>query len=348
MSDPLMPTGYAAWLTDLKRRIGAARRRAAVAVNEQLISLYHEIGRDILQRQGERGWGGKVIDRLSVDLRAAFPEMTGFSPRNLTYMRDMAAAWPEGLILQQPVAKLPWGHITVLLTRLQDDRTRAWYAAQVLAEGWTRATLEASIRRQAHLALGATPTNFPAQLPADFAGAAQAILKDPYTFDFLGLGDDAHEREIEDAMLGKVEKLLMEFGRGFALLGRQVEIEVGGETFRIDLLFYHVRLHCYVVVELKADAFKPEHTGQLGFYVTAVNRDLRTDGDAPTIGLLLCKAKNDAVVEYALANTRAPMGVAAYDLNTPLPPELASALPSVADLEQALAELPPAPSEDDA
>lgn len=340
MSRILMPAEYSAWLADVKLRIRAARSRAALAVNEQLIALYHEIGTDILQRQGLEGWGAKVIAQLAADLKTAFPDMGGLSRTNLSYMRQFAEQCPTRQFLQQPVGQLPWGHIVTLLSKLNDNATRAWYAAQVLTEGWTRAALEAAIRRHAHRALGAAPTNFPARLPPDLAGAAQAVLKDPYAFAFLGLGDDAREKAIEDAMIERIQHLLMELGRGFAFVGRQVELEVGGDTFRVDLLFYHLRLHCYVVVELKADAFKPEHTGQLSFYVTTVDRQYRTAGDQPTIGLLLCKSKNDAVVEYALANIDAPLGVSTYDLNDTLPDTLAGDLPSIADLEHALSELP--------
>lgn len=336
MGNALLPAGYGPWLEAIKRRITGERARAALAVNAAMIRLYHAIGTEILERIQTDGWGAKVIDRLAADLKEAFPDMAGLSATNLKYMRIFAERCPGLQFGQQAVDQLPWGHLIALLTQLDDNATRAWYAAQVLAEGWNRGVLEAAIRDRRHLAMGAAPTNFPAHLPDGYAAAAQAVLKDPYQLGFLGVGAGARERAIEDAMLARVEALLMEFGRGFAFVGRQVDLDVGGEEFRVDLLLYHLHLHAYLVVELKAEAFHPRDTGQLGFYVEAVDRQFRRTGDAPTIGLLLCPAKNDAVVEVALASAKAAMGVATYTLGQPLPPALAAALPSREELTAAI------------
>jgi predicted nuclease of restriction endonuclease-like (RecB) superfamily len=335
MSLPLA-ADYAAWLADLKLRIASARARAVLAANAEQIALYHELGREILARQGREGWGAKVIDRLSADLRTAFPDMRGLSGRNLRYMRHFAQECPEARFGQQPAAQLPWFHIVTLITQLPDPAMRAWYAERTVGEGWSRDTLNGQIRSQLHLRLGAALTNFAERLPAGQAGLAAAALKDPYHFDFLGLGEEAHERDIEAALVRHITRFLLELGQGFAFLGRQVRLEVEGDEFFIDLLFYHTRLKCHVVVELKATDFKPEHTGQLNFYLTAVDRLLKAPDDRPTIGLLLCKTKKRLVAEYALSGIDKPMGVAEYQLVKALPEPLDTNLPSIEALEAEL------------
>lgn len=289
------PEGYGEWLTDLKARIHAAQQRAAITVNTELVRLYWQIGHEILDRQAEHGWGGKVIERLAVDLRTAFPDMKGFSRANLHYMRSFAAAWPEESVVQQVVGQLPWGHNLVLLTKLKEKAQRLAYAEAALQFGWSRAVLGIQIERRVLEREGRAVTNFDRTLPAPQSDLARQSLKDPYKLDFLGLGQDAQEREIERALADHVTAFLLELGAGFAYVGRQVHLEIGGDDFFLDLLFYHVRLHCYVVVELKATKFKPEHVGQLGFYLAAVDSEIKTDSDAPTIGLLLCKSKNEVV-----------------------------------------------------
>lgn len=333
-----IPADYADWLADIKTRVSAARQRAALAANAELIRLYWQIGRDILQRQSSQGWGSKVIDRLGRDLREAFPEMKGFSRANLLYMRAFAEAWPDEQIVQQLAGQLPWFHNVMLITRLKEQPEREWYARQAIAESWSRATLEVSIRNRLHLRQGQAVTNFETRLPAPHSELALETLKDPYLFDFLGLGDDAHEREIENALVRHITKFLLELGSGFAFMGRQYRLEVGGSEFFIDLLFYHTRLKCYVVVELKATAFKPEHAGQLNFYLTAVDRQVKAPEDKPTIGLLLCKTQDRLVAEYALSGIEKPIGVAEYQLVRALPETLATNLPSVEELESELAE----------
>lgn len=332
----LLPPDYADWLTSLKRRIQGARQKAALAANGEQIQLYHDIGREILERQGGQGWGAKVIDRLSADLRAAFPDMKGFSVRNLHYMRVFAEECPSGRIVQQSAAELPWFHIVTILTRLSDPALREWYAREALVGAWPRDTLTVQIKNKLHLRQGMAVTNFDERLPAPQASLAREILKDPYHFDFLGLGDEAQERDIENALIRHITRFLLELGAGFAFVGRQFRLEVAGEEFFIDLLFYHTRLKCYVVVELKAHAFKPEHAGQLNFYLSALDAQVKAVDDKPTIGLLLCRSQNRLVAEYALSGIDKPIGVAEYQLVRSLPSPLDTSLPSIEQLEAEL------------
>jgi len=331
------PEGYADWLAELKTRIHSAQQRAALAVNRELVLLYWQIGRDILARQAKQGWGAKVIERLSQDLRAAFPRMQGFSPRNLKYMRAFAEAWPDEPFVQGVLAQLPWYHQLALLDKLPGPETRRWYAAKAIEHNWSRNVLVMQIETRLLERSGQAVTNFPVTLPKSQSDLARESLKDPYRFDFLGLTDEAQERAIEDALTRHVTEFLLELGAGFAFVGRQVLLDVGGDEFFIDLLFYQLKLRCYVVVELKAGKFKPEHLGQLGFYLTAVDRQLKSEHDQPTIGLLLCKSKNKIVAEYALGDKSQPMGVAEFKLLESLPAELQTSLPSIAQIERELA-----------
>ena len=331
-----VPTGYADWLTELKLRVHAARQRAATAVNHELVCLYWQIGRDILARQAKQGWGARVIERLAHDLRTAFPEMKGFSRANLMYMRAFAEAWPDGEIVQQGVGHLPWGHNLVLLTKLKTAQLRLAYAQRAIEQGWSRNALNIHIETRLLEREGKAVSNFSTRLPAPRSDLALQVIKDPYVFDFLGIGQEAGEREIEAALVEHISRFLLELGAGFAYVGRQVPIEVGGDDFFIDLLFYHLKLHCYVVIELKAGAFKPEHTGQLSFYLTAVDAQLKSDQDAATIGLLLCKTKNRVVAEYALRDSNKPIGIAEYQLVESLPKELQTNLPTIEQIEQEL------------
>lgn len=335
-----VPVGYAHWLADIKTRVQAARSRAALAANAELVTLYWQIGSEILQRQQAAQWGDKVLDRLASDLREAFPEMKGFSSRNLKYMRYFAEHCSQQAFGQQPAAQLPWFHIVTLLTKLPTDEVREWYAHNAIAEGWSRVTLELNIRNRVHERQGQAITNFEARLPAPHSALAHETLKDPYLFDFLGLGEDALEREIENALVRHITHFLLELGSGFAFVGQQFRLEVGDKEFFIDLLFYHTRLKCYVVVELKATEFKPEHAGQLNFYLTAVDRQVKAPEDKPTIGLLLCKTKERLVAEYALSGIDKPIGVAEYELVRALPDKLMSSLPTVEELESELANEP--------
>lgn len=298
--------------------------------------LYWQIGRDILARQASQGWGAKVIERLAHDLRTAFPEMKGFSRANLMYMRAFAEAWPDAEIVQQAVGQLPWGHNLVLLSKLKNPAERQWYAAKAIEHNWSRNVLVMQIETRLLERKGAAVTNFEASLPRPQLDLARESLKDPYRFDFLGLTDEAQERDVEQALVKHVTDFLLELGAGFAFVGRQVLLDVGGEEFFIDLLFYHLKLRCYVVIELKGGKFKPEHLGQLGFYLTAIDRQVKSEHDNPTIGLLLCKSKNKIVAEYALGDKTQPMGIAEYKLLESLPAELQTSLPSIEQIEREL------------
>jgi predicted nuclease of restriction endonuclease-like (RecB) superfamily len=330
------PEGYADWLADLKSRIHIAQQRATLAVNRELVLLYWHIGQDILARQLSQGWGTKVIDRLAHDLRNAFPEMKGFSPRNLKYMRAFAEAWPDKAIVQAVLAQLPWYHQLALLDKLPGPETRRWYAAKAIEHNWSRNILVMQIETRLLERSGKAVTNFDIRLPKPQSDLARESLKDPYRFDFLGLTDEAQERAVENSLVKHVTEFLLELGAGFAFVGRQVLLDVGGDEFFIDLLFYHLKLRCYVVIELKGGKFKPEHLGQLGFYLTAMDRQVKSEHDNPTIGLLLCKSKNKIVAEYALGDKTQPMGIAEFKLLESLPAELVTNLPSIEQIEREL------------
>lgn len=330
----VLPTDYADWLKMLKQRIATTQQRAALAANAALIQLYWELGRDIVHRQRQEGWGAKVIEQLAQDLHAAFPDMKGFSRANLNYMRAFYSAWPKEEEMTQVATRLPWGHHILLLTKLKADEERRWYLRSAIEHGWSRNVLWHHISTAAYQRIGNAVTNFGLRLPAPESELAQQTLKDPYLFDFLGVGNDALERDIEDAMTRHVTRLLMELGEGFAFAGRQVHLEVDGQDFYIDLLFYNYRLHRFLVVELKGGAFKPEHAGQLNFYVTLVDEHLKGEADQPTLGLILCKQQHRVVAEYALRGMTQPIGVAEYRLE--LPQDLAGYLPTIEQIEAEL------------
>lgn len=333
MTDPLpLPDGYATWLAELEDRIRTARRRAALAVNTELVLLYWHIGNEILNRQDTHGWGAKVIDQVVHDLRATFPDIRGLSPRNLKYMRAFAHAWPDPAIVQGPLAQLPWYHQIALLEKLDDADQRLAYAAAAIEYGWSRNTLVHHINLETLERSGLAITDFDRTLPPEASDLAHEVLEDPYRFEFLGMGDDARERDVERALVDHVTQFLVELGVGFAYVGRQVLLEVGGEDFYLDLLFYHLGLRCYVVIELKAGKFRPEHLGRLNFYLVAVDEEMRHPSDAPTIGLLLCQSHNEVVAEYALRGATHPLGVASY--------RLGQALPSVEELQRELSKSP--------
>lgn len=298
--------------------------------------LYWQIGKDILTRQAAQGWGAKVIERLAHDLRNAFPEMKGFSRANLMYMRAFAEAWPDEQIVQQAVGQLPWGHNLVLLTRLKQPEQRLAYAQAAIEQGWSRNVLNIHIETRLLERTGKAVANFAERLPPPGSDLARESLKDPYLFDFLDVGKEADEREIESALVEHITQFLLELGAGFAFVGRQVLLDVGGDEFFIDLLFYHLKLRCYVVIELKTGKFKPEHLGQLGFYMTAVDKQIKHELDNATIGLLLCKSKNKVVAEYALGDKTQPMGIAEYKLVEALPENLKTNLPSIEQIEREL------------
>ncbi|WAK00408.1 PDDEXK nuclease domain-containing protein [Methylobacter sp. YRD-M1] len=265
MNKTELPDNYPQWLAGLKRQIASAQQRAALAVNQELIRLYWQLGADILQRQAEQGWGSKVIERIARDLKQAFPDLKGLSRSNLLYMRAFAEAWPDfndsDAIVQQAVGQIPWGHNLVLLTKLKTPEQRLWYARKTITHGWSRNVLVHQIESGLMQREGQAVSNFSRNLPDAQSELAQATLKDPYIFDFLSIGAEARERDIEQALTQHITQFLLELGAGFAYVGRQVELNVGGDDFYLDLLFYHLKLRCYVVVELKTGDFKPEHAG---------------------------------------------------------------------------------------
>jgi len=342
---------YGALLSEIKGRIHGAQVRAAQAVHAELVRLYWEIGGLIRQRQEIEGWGAGVIPKLAADLKNELPEEKGFSERNLKLMVQFHAAYPSAFAIGQPpvaqlersgivqpfVAQLPWAHHIVLLQKVKDPETRSWYASQVVDQRWTRDTLIERIRAQAHLRQGAAVTNFASQLPQAQADLARSLLKDPYLFDFLTIEEPFHERELETGLVRHLEKFLLELGQGFAFVGRQHKLTVSDQDFYLDLLFYHLKLRAFVVIELKRGEFRPEYAGKMNFYCAAVDDLLRHPGDAPTIGLILCQSRNRLVAEYALRGVAQPIGVADYELTRALPETLASSLPSIEELEAELA-----------
>ncbi len=334
-----LPAGYKELLESLKARIRSAQLRAALSANRELVLLYWQIGREILQRQQKEGWGAKVIERLARDLRREFPEMKGLSPRNLQYMRAFAEAYPDEQFVQQLVAQIPWGHHCVLLDKVKDSQERLWYIQQTIEHGWSRNVLVHQIESGLYRRQGKAITNFERTLPAPQSDLARSLIKDPYVFDFLTLGPQAQERDLERALLEHLRDFLLELGTGFAFVGSQYRLDVGGEEFYIDLLFYQLRLRCYVVIDLKIGEFKPEYAGKMNFYLSAVDDLLRHPEDRPGIGLILCKSKNRLVAEYALRDLSKPMGVATYRVTEALPSELRESLPSLEELEAELGEL---------
>ena len=334
-----LPESYAATLQEIKNHLRHARLRAVLAANPIVIEAYWQTGQIILARQQEAAWGARVIDRLAADLKEAFPDMSGLSPRNLLAMKVFAREFPDGPIAQQAVAQLPWGHVLQIMQRVKDPAARDYYIREAITHGWSRSILEMNIRRQLHLRAGKAQNNFALTMPPADSDMAAQLFKDPYLFDFLGTADPRREAEVEQALVDHIQKFLLELGSGFAFVGRQVRLEVGDEDYPLDLLFYHLRLRRYVVIELKARAFTPGDVGQLNLYLSAVDDLLRHPDDQPTIGLLLCRKKNKLVAEYALRGLDQSIAVAAWQtqLTETLPQELKGSLPTVEEIEAELA-----------
>ncbi|MEZ2277209.1 MAG: PDDEXK nuclease domain-containing protein [Microcoleus anatoxicus] len=331
-----IPEDYHDFLRELKGRILQAQVRAILSVNRELVLLYWQIGRDILNRQQQQGWGTKVIDNLATDLRTAFPEMKGFSPRNLKYMRSFAETYPDEQFVQEVLAQITWYHNIALMEKLKSSEERLWYARQTIEQGWSRNVLVHQIESGLYRRQGKADTNFSRTLPNPQSELAQQLLKDPYNFDFISLSQEAQERELEKALIDRIRDFLLELGVGFAFVGSQYHLEVEGEDFYIDLLFYHLHLRCFVVIDLKVEAFKPEFSGKMSFYVSAVDDLLKHRDDMPTIGIILCKNKKQKIVEYALRDLNKPIGVSTYQLREALPEQLQGSLPTVEQLEAEL------------
>lgn len=337
MKRDLLSGDYDHFLHSLKERIRNAQIRTALAVNRELVLLYWQLGQEILVRQREQGWGAKVISRLAQDLQKAFPEMKGFSRTNLLYMRAFAEAYPDEEFVQQFAGQIPWFHNCMLLDKVKHPEERLWYIQQTIEHGWSRSVLvqriESSLyRRQGEGAL----TNFSQTLPHPQSELAQQILRDPYNFDFLSIGREAHERDLESALIRHIREFLLELGVGFAFIGSQYPIQVSGKEYKLDLLFYHFRLHCFVVIDLKTVEFEPEFSGKMNFYVSAIDDLLRSPVDNPTIGIILCKTQDQTVVEYALRDVNKPIGISTYQLKQSLPEPLKGNLPTIEELETQL------------
>nr|WP_181374859.1 PDDEXK nuclease domain-containing protein [Polaromonas sp. H6N]AWD72241.1 putative nuclease of restriction endonuclease-like (RecB) superfamily [Polaromonas sp. H6N] len=339
--EPVLVTGsdYREWLGQLKTRFGQVQLKAAVAVNRALLQFYWELGADIVAKQQAYAWGSGFLDQLSADLMRDFPDVKGFSPRNLKYIRQWRLFWQGQAIGQHAVAQLqslPWGHNLAILAKCKQSEEALYYVGAALQYGWSRSVLIHQMESDLWQREGRAITNFAQTLPAAQSDLAAQVLKDPYVFDFLSLTPEHSERELETTLVAHITQFLLELGAGFAYIGRQVPLQVGERDFFLDLLFYHTRLHCYVVVELKTVDFEPEFAGKLNFYLKAVDEQLRGEGDQPTIGLLLCKSKDRLVAEYALSDIQKPMGLSTYTLSHTLPEALRGQLPSIEQLEREL------------
>lgn len=337
MTKNIINQEYNKFLADLKERVASSRYKAALSVNKELILLYHHIGTQILEAQNKAGWGAKVIDQLSKDLASEFPEMKGFSVRNLKYMRKFAEEYPDPQFVQEVLAQLTWYHNVTLLDKISDKQIRLFYVKHTIEHGWSRNIMVMQMELSLHKRQGQAITNFKDKLPSPQSDLAHYTLKDPYVFDFLSIGDEAHEREVEKALVHHMEKFILELGTGFAFVGRQYHLEVGDQDFYIDLLFYHLKLRCFVVIELKDKDFKPEYAGKMNFYLSCVDDLVKHETDQPSIGLILCKSKNNILAEYALRDMTKPIGLAEYRLRDALPENLQTALPTIEELEAELA-----------
>lgn len=337
MIQDILPDNYNDFIRELKQKVANSRLKAARAVNSELLLLYHYIGTEILRRQEKDGWGAKIIDRLSRDLKIAFPEMKGFSVRNLNYMRKFSKEYQDVTFVQAVLAQLTWYHHQTLLDKIPDHETRLFYINKAIEHDWSQNIMLMQIEMALHKREGKAITNFKSKLPAPQSDLAHYTLKDPYIFDFLSIGDEAQEREVEKALMKHIEKFLLELGAGFSFVGRQYHLDVGDQDFYIDLLFYHLKLRCFVVIELKDKTFKPEYAGKMSFYLSAVDDLVKHENDNPSIGLILCKTKNNVLAEYTLKDVNKPIGVAEYKLTDSLPKELQTALPTIEALEAELA-----------
>lgn len=332
---------YSELVNSLKQKILLAQQRAVLAVNKELVLLYWEIRKAILDKQHQQGWGAKIIDNLSRDLSQSFPELKGFSPRNLKYMRKFAEIYPDFEFVQQAAAQIPWFHNCILIDKIKNSNERRWYLQQTIQNGWSRNVLVHQIESELYQRqlLADKTTNFDVTLPVPQSDLANQMLKDPYIFDFLMIDEQAREREIEGQLLKHITKFLLELGAGFAFLGNQFHLEIDGVDYYINLLFYHLKLRCYVAIELKTGAFKPEYVGKINFYLSALDDRLKSPQDNLSIGMLLCKTKNKLTVDYALRDMSKPIGVAEYKLVKSIPKELKASLPTIEELEQSLREV---------
>jgi predicted nuclease of restriction endonuclease-like (RecB) superfamily len=344
----LVTEEYRVWINDVKKRIKQSQIKASVKVNYELLSLYWDLGRDIVEKQENAKWGDSFLAVMSKDLKREFPDMAGFSAQNLKHIRYWYRFYSHGEkglqlvtqfeIVERMIKSIPWGHNQRIAYKCKDINEAIFYVQKTLDNNWSRNVLEHQIDGRLYERQGKAITNFQVKLPEPQSDLAAQTLKDPYNFDFLTMREEYDEKELEDALVNQITQFLLELGTGFSYLGRQVHIKVGDSDFYMDLLFYQVRLHCYVVVELKAEKFKPEFAGKLNFYVTAVNKNMKTEQDNQTIGILICKDKDDVVAEYALDDMSQPIGIAQYELTKVLRDEFKSSLPTIEEIENELSE----------
>lgn len=354
---------YKRWITDVSRRFKSSQIKAAIKVNDEMLRFYWSLGRDIVEMKAESQWGIAFFEVLSKDITQIIPDSKGFSPRNLRYMRDyyvlfnsakeflpqvvaksdQAKSLPqlgvksEGVSVFDEIFLIPWGHIRTIIDKCKGNRDKAlFYVHKTLENSWSRAVLLNFLDTDLFERQGKAITDFAHTLPEPLSDLAQQITKDPYNFDFLTLTERYEEKELKQALIGNIERFLMELGKGFAYMGREYRLEVGNEERFIDMLFYHTGLHCYVVIEVKVQKFDPADLGQLGFYVSAVNHILKKDGDNPTIGLLVCKTKDDVVAQYTLEGTNLPLGISEYELSKLYPVDFKSSLPNIEEIEAEL------------
>jgi predicted nuclease of restriction endonuclease-like (RecB) superfamily len=325
---------YSQLLDRIKKDIQLSQIKAAMAVNQELILLYWRIGKELAEKIDREGWGSKIITTIAGDLARSFPDLSGFSARNLVYMRKFAQSYSD-LNYAAAAAQIPWGHNMVIMDKIENSDKRLWYVQKCLENGWSRSVLTLWIESNLYGRQGKAVTNFKTTLPEVSSDLAQEMLKDPYNFSFLTISEKAKEQEIEQGLMDHIQHFLVELGKGFAFLGRQYHLEVSNKDFYIDLLFYHIDLRCFVVVELKAGEFEPRDTGQLNFYLSVVDKTLRKKEDNPTIGILLVKTKDNLIAEYALQDIKKPMGIAGYvtELIASLPNKFKDSLPTVEEFE---------------
>lgn len=332
MSTELNDKQYSKLLHNLKTEISQARIRAHLAVNKEMILLYWKIGSQILERQKQEGWGAKVIENISKDLQQEFPEMKGLSARNLVYMQTFAREYPDFEFTQAALAQITWYHNTTLLDKVKDSKERIWYAQEVVSNGWSRNVMVAQIQTGLYKRQGKSINNFQSTLPSPQSDLATSIIKDPYNLEFLDIKGKFHERELEEKLIDHIRNFLLELGQGFAFIGNQYHIALEGEDYYLDMLMYHVKLKCYVVIELKTGKFKPEYAGKLNFYLNLMDRQVKDKSDNPTIGLILCEDKKGITVEYAIEGINKPMGVSQFKLTEELPDKLKQYLPSAEEI----------------
>jgi predicted nuclease of restriction endonuclease-like (RecB) superfamily len=333
---PNLPDTYPQILEGIKTEIRQARLKAVLSANAHMLVLYWQIGKIILEQQQQSNWGDKVIQQLADDLKREFPDLKGFSLRNINYMRQFASVYPDFTIVQQPAAQLPWGHHMLLIDKVKDTKYRIFYMQKAIENGWSRNVLSLQIKSGLHTRQGTAIMNFAATLPLPQSDFAQQVLKDPYIFDFLTMADDYQERDLEMGLMEHIAKFLVELGAGFACVGRQYHIEIGDEDYYLDLLFYHLKLRCYVVIEFKKGKFKPEHAGKLNFYLSIVDDKIRHPSDQSSVGLLICQDKNKIVAEYALKDINKPIGISEYQLTSAIPENFKGSLPTIEELEKEL------------